>query len=323
MRRLLRWVTRLIVSLLVFAGGAIAWAHWQMAGEGGPLPEPGDAAADASLDAPLRLAIVNTASQAMARGGTLAAAGDPTPDKPFVMSHPAFVLEWADGRLLLIDVGMTPEQAVAFGRPLEWLRGAAPAQPHGAAAEALGAAAARVGGVVFTHPHTDHVGGLAALCARAGHELPVFMSVAQAERPNYTTRPGLADIAAAPCARPRRLEGGALMPVPGFQGVAVIDAGGHTPGSQIILTTVGAGAEARRYAFTGDIVNNLDGILYDLPKPWLYRTLLIPESDARQQELRRFLKALQDEAGYTLLVSHDQLALEASGVPPWRPGARD
>jgi len=323
MRRLLRWVTRLIVSLLVFSGGAIAWAHWQMAGEGGPLPEPGDAAADATADAPLRLAIVNTASQAMARSGTLAAAGDPTPDKPFIMSHPAFVLEWADGRLLLIDVGMTPEQAVAFGRPLEWLRGAAPARPHASTADALADDAGRVGGVVFTHPHTDHVGGLAALCARAGHALPVFMSVAQAERPNYTTRPGLADIAAAPCARPRQLDGGALMAVPGFPGVAVIDAGGHTPGSQIILATVGAGAAARRYAFTGDIVNNLDGILYDIPKPWLYRTLLIPESDARQQELRRFLKALQDEAGYTLLVSHDQLALAASGVPPWRPDARD
>lgn len=321
MRRLLRWVVRLLFTLVVVAAFAIGWAHWQMAREGGPLPDAAATLHEVPADAPVRLAIINTASQTMDRSGTLDPAGDPTPDKPFVMSHPSFVLEWADGRLLLIDAGMTPEQAIAFGKPLEWLRGAQPTVAHGATADVLGADAARVRGILFTHPHSDHVGGIGALCAQAGHEVPVFMTVAQAERPNYTTRPGLADIAAADCARPLRLEGDTQLSVPGFPGVTVLDAGGHTPGSQLILATVGRGAAARRYAFTGDIVNNLDGIRYDLPKPWLYRTLLIPESDARQQELRQFLKRLQDEAGYTLLVSHDQLALEASGVPAWNAAA--
>ena len=58
-----------------------------------------------------------------------------------------------------------------------------------------------------------------------------------------------------------------------------------------------------------------------MPKPFLYRTFMVPESEARLNELRGFLKQLHDEAGYTLLVSHDQRSLEASGVPAWSAGS--
>jgi hypothetical protein len=67
-------------------------------------------------------------------------------------------------------------------------------------------------------------------------------------------------------------------------------------------------------------VNNLDGILADVPKPFLYRTVLVPEDGPRQAELRAFLKRLRDDAGFTLLVSHDQRALVASGVPAFENG---
>lgn len=319
MRLLLRWLLRAVVGLALFAAGVLYLAHRAVDAERAPLPAVADVAALPPVDdQPLRLSIINTASQPMPRAGVLDAGRDPAPDQPYVMSHPAFALEWADGRLLLIDVGMTRAQAEAFGRPIEWLqRGAGPIAPHRSTAEALGTDAARVRGVIFTHPHNDHTGGLAALCAAVGHDLPVFMTVAQAERPNYTTRPGLADIRDAPCARPTRLDGGPLLPVPGFPGVAVIDAGGHTPGSQIVLAQVGSGDVVRRYAFTGDTVNHADAIAHDIPKPWLYRTFIIPESEARQTELRRFLAALQAQAAVQPLVSHDQLALERSGVPAW------
>jgi hypothetical protein len=148
------------------------------------------------------------------------------------------------------------------------------------------------------------------------------MTEAQAERTNYTTRPGLDLLGDADCVRLERVGGGPLFAVPGFPGVFLIDAGGHTPGSQIVLAFVhGADGVAQRYAFTGDIVNNLDGVTYDVGKPFLYRTLAVPESEARQRELRAFLKRLHDEAGFELLVSHDQLALEASSVRPWSDAA--
>ena len=319
LRGLLRWLLRAVIGLLALAGAGLWWAHRAVDAERAPLPAARDvAAARPADDQPLRLSIINTASQPMARGGVLDPARDPHPRAPYVMSHPSFVLEWADGRILLVDAGMTPEQATAFGRSIERLANARPIEPHRSAGEALGIDAARVRGVVFTHPHTDHTGGIAALCAAAGHDVAVFMTTAQAERPNYTTRPGLTQIRDAPCARPVRLDGGPLMPVPGFPGVSVIDAGGHTPGSQIVVAEVGSGDVVRRYAFVGDIVNNLDGIEHDIPKPWVYRTFIVPESETRQGELRRFLKQLQDEAGATLLVSHDQLSLERSAVEAWR-----
>lgn len=319
MRRVFRWLLRAVIGVVLFAAGGLIWAHWAIDAERAPLPAVADVAAQRPVaDQPLRLSIINTASQPMGRDEVLEAARDPAPDQPYVMSHPAFALEYADGRILLIDAGMTGAQAVDFGKPVEMLGGAAPIQPRASVAETLGVDAARVHGVIFTHPHNDHTGGLSALCAAAGHDIPVFMTVAQAERPNYTTRAGLSDIRDAPCARPMRLDGGPLMPVPGFPGVTVIDAGGHTPGSQLVLAQVGSGDVMQRYVFTGDIVNHVDAIAYDIPKPWIYRTFIIPESEGRQTELRRFIKGLQEQAGAVPLVSHDQLALERSGVPAWK-----
>jgi glyoxylase-like metal-dependent hydrolase (beta-lactamase superfamily II) len=229
------------------------------------------------------------------------------------MSHPAFVLEWADGRILLIDAGMRRDVAVDFGRPLETLGGAGPMTAHTTAADALGAAAARVQGIVFTHLHSDHVDGVVALCAaRPASPLPAFMTVAQAERPNYTTRPGLALLDESGCVSKRILADEPLRAVPGFPGVAVVAAGGHTPGSEIVLARVRAAGGVRLFAFAGDTVNHLAGVRHDVPKPYLYRKLLVPESDERQAELRRFLVALERGSGFTVLVSHDQRALVAA-----------
>ena len=112
------------------------------------------------------------------------------------------------------------------------------------------------------------------------------------------------------------------MPVAAFPGVYVIAAGGHTPGSQIIIARVRRSADEsavtgeRLHVMTGDIVNHLEGIRGDIAKPFLYRLLVVPEDDERQGELRRFLRGLE-QRGATLLVSHDQSALEQSGIPSW------
>ena len=122
--------------------------------------------------------------------------------------------------------------------------------------------------------------------------------------------------------RSELLSGGPLMPVRGpgrdvFPGVFVIPAGGHTPDSQIIVAHVAGPDTPRTYVFVGDIVNNIDGINYDVPKPLLYRTLVVPEDDTRQSELRLFLRELRDRFGFILLVSHDQRQIERSGIAPW------
>ncbi|HYC24137.1 MAG TPA: MBL fold metallo-hydrolase [Candidatus Bathyarchaeia archaeon] len=310
-----------LAAVVVAALVGLVWAHLAIRRDRAPLPSVADvtaATAAPASDRPVALHWINTASQAMPRSAVLDAKRDPDPTRPFVMSYPAFVLEWADGRLLLIDLGMSREGALDFGRPIEWLAGGAAIEPHGSVAERLGAARSRVAGVIFTHLHIDHVGGLTELCAGLDRSFPVLMTEAQTKRPNFTTRPGLRVVTAARCARPETIASGGLVAAPGFPGVYVIAAGGHTPGSQIIVARVEQPTGARNYVFTGDTVNNLDGILHEVPKPLGYRLLIVPEDEPRQAELRRFLRELHDTGAFTLLVSHDQLSLEKSGIEAWR-----
>ena len=317
--RILLGVVALLLVLVLGLGLFLRSVHQAIDAERAPLPTDADLAAYAdgpTFDLPVRAWWIETATQAMPRSAVLDPAGDPHPDAPFVMSHPAFALQWTDGRILLIDAGMRRDSALSFGKPLEWLGGAGPLVPGASAAAALGTDLARVKGIVFTHLHSDHVDGAVELCAAdPAPAIAAFTTVAQAERPNHTTQPGLDLLAEASCVKLRPLGGaGPLHRVPGFPGVVVIDAGGHTPGSQIVLVRLAAATGMRLLAFAGDTVNHHDGIRHDVPKPWAYRTFIVPESDERQQELRRFLAALERQRGFTVLVSHDEASLRASGL---------
>ncbi len=324
LKRIALFLVALVVLVVAVAAVGLIRAHRNIDRETPPLPSLESIEAVAGVativgDPPIQLSVINTASQAMPRRDVLDSGSDPHSDEPFVMSYPAFVLRWRDGRLLLIDAGMSRAAAVSFGKPIEWLGGAEPIVPHASVGEALRDATEQVRAVIFTHLHTDHVEGIAELCGRL-RTIRVPLNSAQAERPNYTTQPGLDALHDADCAGIERLGEGPLVPVVGFPGVFVIRAGGHTPGSQIILAFVEApDGIVHRYAFTGDIVNNRDGVMFDVPKPWLYRTFAVPESDARQRELRQFLKRLHDEAGFELVVSHDQHAIES--IAPWTAAA--
>ena len=103
---------------------------------------------DAAIaDAPIRLYFINTATQQMPRAAVLDSKRDAYRDEPYRMGHPSFVLEWTDGRLLLIDLCMTRERALSFGGPLQRFAEAKPIQTHESTMKQLGAAAKRLGGV--------------------------------------------------------------------------------------------------------------------------------------------------------------------------------
>jgi glyoxylase-like metal-dependent hydrolase (beta-lactamase superfamily II) len=293
-------------------------AHLEIRRRDPPLPSDAEVRALAGAPgAPNAVAWQLTASQALPRSQVLDPALDPDPGAPYVMSHPSFALAWPDGRLLLVDLGMEREAALAFGRPLTWL-GGEPIVPSGGAAAALGPAAARVAAVLFTHLHTDHVEGVVALCAaRGGAALALPQTAAQADLVNHTTRPGHRLLAAAGCLAPERLPAAALAPLDGFGGVAVVDAAGHTPGSQVVLAVVRGGGAERRLAFTGDVANHVAGIRLDVGKPPAYRALVVPEWDERLGRVRRWLRHLEQDLGFELVVAHDRAQLEALGLPPF------
>jgi glyoxylase-like metal-dependent hydrolase (beta-lactamase superfamily II) len=269
---------------------------------------------DPAADLPVSLSWINTASQKMPRSAVLDPGQDPTPDAPYTMSHVAFVLEWSDGRIFMIDSGMDEEAARAFGAPLEALSGAEPITPLGSAAERLGNALRRVAGIAFTHEHTDHTNGVGALCRMRSEPVRLLQNRLWVEESNYTTRPGLAQLADAKCLAPEVVGDGPLFQVSGFPGLAFFAAAGHTPGSQVFIAHVRSTDGVRTFALTGDVVNQIDGVRRNIPKPRLYSLLMVPESPRRLDAVRRLLAELERDHGVTILVSHDLLALEASGV---------
>jgi glyoxylase-like metal-dependent hydrolase (beta-lactamase superfamily II) len=316
MRRSIRWLAIVVSLALAIPAALLAWTHGSIRRAGAPLPTVGEIRAlPMPADAPVEVLAVDTATQAMPRALVLEASLDPTPNGEYRMSHPAFLLRWADGRGLLVDLGMDPDAARGFGAAGEWV-GAAPIRTHGSAAELL-ARWLPVGplSVLFSHLHSDHVQGVGALCkGRSDGELSLYQTRRQQGRGNYTTWPGRRLLDAVSCLAPEALADERLAPVPGHPGVSVFSAGGHTPGTQVVIAQVRDRDRSRLVVFSGDVVNHVDGIRHDVPKPDLYRLLVTPEADARLGEVRRLLAALESELGAEIAVAHDRFQLESLGL---------
>lgn len=317
LRKVAITLTLLLVLGVVAAGVGLTLAHLAIRGERPALPPLAAlSAATEATDLPRSLSVIHTATQRMPRSAVLQADQDPHPDAPYEMTHPSFVLEWADGRILLVDLGMTRDGALSFGKPLEALGMAAAIEPRQPTAAVLGDAARRVEGIVFSHLHIDHVDGIDLLCAAHGGTITVFMNEAQAERPNYTTRQGLERIRAASCTRIEVIPSGVAATLARFPGVAVVAAAGHTPGSQIIAANVAGAGGSQRHLFAGDVINHVDGVTHEVAKPWYYSWFIVPEDRERLAELRRYLHDIQ-AAGVPVLAAHDRLHIQELGVPDW------
>jgi len=79
-----------------------------------------------------------------------------------------------------------------------------------------------------------------------------------------------------------------------------------------------SGGEAPHgWLLAGDVANAREGIDADAPKPWAYRTFVVPESEPRQGRLRRFLREAARQPGLSVMVSHDAGALADSSLPAW------
>lgn len=303
--RLVGALAALLVLLLLVAASILGWAHWRIRSENPPLPDFAAlrAMADAA-DRPVQLRWIKTASQLTP--------GLHDSDDGQRIVHPVFVLEWADGRILLVDAGMDAEAARRFGRPMELALGAQPMEIGRSVSEALGAARQRVVGIVFTHLHVDHTEGISLLCGDGAPPLSVYMTPAQLERPNYTTRPGLKQVRGASCTRIMTLPDAGIGLLPGLSGVGVIRVAGHTPGSQVVAAWVDK--PARGYVLAGDVSFEMAKIRDDEPKPLAYRLLITPESEEQLGKARRWLRSLEVEESFTIIPSHDQGNIEALGI---------
>ena len=238
----------------------------------------------------------------------LVLSGDRTPgeEDPYVMTHPLFQFRWASGRVLLVDAGLEPGSARAFGRPSEFL-GADPIRCGRDAFAAVSPASVRA--TVFTHLHVDHLQGLRALC-RDGVRIPVRLSPEQRtseERFEAAGRDELAEMTESGCVAEEAwaVEGDGEAPaLAGFPGLHRVAVPGHTPGSQMLVGFVRTADDSlRAVVVAGDVVNHRAGFRHDRAKPWWYRKLLVREVDDLQAANRKLLARL-DQAGFEIWVNH-------------------
>jgi len=308
----------------------IALAAALFAGSARALDVDGTVAALRSLRAsyerspaglPVRFDLSLTAWQATPRG--LVLAGDRTPDEedPYVLTHPIFRFVWADGGVLLVDAGLSPGEAVGFGRATRWLGAGLVACGRDAFA---GIPPASVRGTLFSHLHVDHVDGLRALC-REGAAIPVRVSPEQrasGERFERVGREALDELTRAGCVREEPWEvtgeGLAAPGIAGFPGIHRVAVPGHTPGSQIVVGYLASPrGPPRAVVVAGDVVNHRAGLRHDRPKPWWYRRLLVREDDALQAANRALLARLARD-GFEIQVNHHVPVPEGAPETPCR-----
>ena len=211
---------------------------------------------------------------------------------------------------LLVDAGFGAGLSQHLAMLPRYMR-----SPHEAgrtAAEQLDAAGyehGRLLGVVPTHTHWDHVGGLDGL-----RGTPIWLNAAErdyaASRPDGTVFRFVSqghEIHAYEFDSGPYLGFPASHDVHGDGSVVVALAAGHTAGSVIVFAVLPSG---RRYAFVGDLTWQLDGIHRRAERPWLMRKFADDDPAAVREGLLRMI-ALDDLM--QIVPAHDLGAYD--GIP--------
>jgi N-acyl homoserine lactone hydrolase len=234
---------------------------------------------------------------------------------------------------LLIDAGLSPHAAQeghelhGWGRFLfeqtagrNELSGDLPAQLR-----ALGVQ--RLAGVVLSHAHADHAGGLVVLPG-----VPVWVAPAEAEfirsqlqHPTGVVMPAHAR------AMEARLEPIAFEAAPyetyasrwdvfGDGSVVVVPTPGHTPGSVATFVNL---APDRRLMHVGDLLNLEESLDRQVGKSWLMRMATDSDPGATETQVRTLLELHRLQPALTMLPAHDRPAWRrlfgdpgAGGLPP-------
>ncbi len=285
----LKGVVGLVVLMTIIIAVILVPAHWQVRSVTPDLPSKDDLLALRTTNGPSNIRYILTSSQQLERGQ---------------ISHISILAEWADGKRFLIDTGMSEEGARDFAELLTTLDSSAgPATIYGTVSALLGDEIQTVDGVGFTHLHIDHTQGVDNFCSARGAGALLLQTPSQKQLHNFNTSEG-AELISNSC-----LESGQftlkakqnLYQSEEFPGLAAIELGGHTPGSTLWAITLGE----KVLLFSGDITNNKASIDLDQPKSALYSYMIVPENTARTAELRRWLKDLDTDDFFSVIVSHD------------------
>jgi glyoxylase-like metal-dependent hydrolase (beta-lactamase superfamily II) len=212
--------------------------------------------------------------------------------------HPMVVLShrvvWPN-RTLIVDAGASREQAKKMpGAKLDE-----------AAFERMQSAIKKADVIVFTHEHSDHVGGLANSSELATVTPHVWLTREQLSGPQFERK----EFTPATLEHLRPLAYRGLYSV--APGVVVQKAPGHTVGSQLVYVEL---ANGQRYLFVGDIAWAFENITRERGRPRLVELLMKEDRAAVASQLHAIRKLPSD---IHVIVAHDDAALErdlASGA---------
>jgi len=215
------------------------------------------------------------------------------------LAHTIFVVEWENGDLFLIDLGMDQETADEFAVWFTELLGAGDDEFNGDIANILGPDIAKVAGVGLTHLHEDHIQGIVPFCKARGEGAILLQTEPQRDEHNFMTEES-ADLVAGSCLERSPIQGGLVKTHPSFPGLGLVEIGGHTPGSTLIAVAV----KGHLWLFSGDVFGTRKDLLEGKAKPLIYTTFIVPENRFQNSRLRPWLRELDAKEDIEVVVSH-------------------
>jgi len=216
---------------------------------------------------------------------TLALAGDGFKMNPMVLLVHRLV--WPN-RSLVIDTAMSPAAAKVLPG----------SKADAAAFDRVESALKQADTILFTHEHSDHVGGVAAAQDFAGIASKVRMTREQLNGPKLERD----QFAAGTLESLKPLDYQGLYTV--APGVVLQKAPGHSVGTQLVYVEL---ANGTRYLFVGDIAWTYDNITRQVGRPGIATLLMKEDRPAVAAQVQALASLPKD---IHLIVSHDPVAYE-------------